>query len=109
MRISLLVLWAIIGMDCGTPWPGWWRWRLPPPPPPEPDPYPRPNWLLTTILGIVGGLAGGWAFTETFGTQTEAWSTLASAAATGVGAFAGGRLFVGLYELATAGGKAMRA
>jgi uncharacterized membrane protein YeaQ/YmgE (transglycosylase-associated protein family) len=103
MRISLLIFWAIIGFDCGTPWPGWWRWPIPPPPPPEQR--PRPNWLLPIIIGIVGGIAGGWVFTQAFGgPQPEPpLISLIPAAATGVGAFAGGRLLVGLYGIAKGG------
>jgi hypothetical protein len=102
MNISLLVFWAIIGFDCGTPWPGFWLLRLPIPPPP-PEPRPRPNWLLLSIIGIVGGLAGGWVFTQVFGPSPEPWTSLVPAATTGIGAFAGGRLLVNLYGIAKGG------
>lgn len=44
-----MLLWALSGW-CGTPWRRW-----PPPPPPDP-------WWFEKLLGIVGGLAGGWYF-----------------------------------------------
>lgn len=107
MNISILVFWAIIGFDCCTLWPWWWLWPIPPPPPPERG--LRPNWLLPIIIGIVGGIAGGWSFTQVFGPQPEPWTSLVPAAATGIGAFAGGHLLVGLYAIAKGGVQAPRA
>ena len=98
MQISLFVLWAVVGW-CGTPFPGWWWWwRLPPPPPP-PEPWP-----IIKLISVVGGLAGGWVFTNVFGPGPQPWA-IVSAAATAVGAFLGARLLVDLYGLARGGAK----
>ncbi len=50
------LIWALGGW-CGTPWRHW------PPPPPGPDPW----WWMSRVLGIVGGIAGGWLVQSTFG------------------------------------------
>ncbi|MDH5508661.1 MAG: hypothetical protein OEZ02_15675 [Anaerolineae bacterium] len=49
LAVSLLVGW------CGTPWPRRWPW---PPPGPDPDPW------LTKVIGLVGGVVGGWVFNQ---------------------------------------------
>ena len=56
------LIWALGGW-CGTP-PYWWYWWLRhlPPPPPPPDP-----WWMTRVLGIAGGIAGGWLVQSTYG------------------------------------------
>ncbi len=100
MQLSLFVFWALVGW-CGTPWPRWW-WRWPIPPPPEPDP-----WFIPRLIGVVGGLAGGWAFSQVFGPHPEPW-TVVPAAATAVGAFVGARLLVDVYGLVKGGGPAAR-
>lgn len=46
----MFALWMLVGW-CGTP-PKPWPW----PPDPDPDPW------LRKILGLAGGVAGGWAF-----------------------------------------------
>ena len=105
MRLSLFVLWAIVGWCGNEPlwwWLLWrrrWWWPIPPPPPPEPDPWPII--LLPRIIGIVGGIVGGWVYTQVFGPQPEPWTSAVPAAATGLGAFLGARLLVDIYGLAT--------
>ena len=83
--------WALAGW-CGTPWR-----RFPPPPPPGPDP-----WLVLRVVGIVGGLAGGWAFGSIF--QSDPMPALTVyVAATSVGAFIGGRIFSEVASFAIEG------
>ncbi len=118
MRLSLFVLWAIVGW-CGTFWlRGWRRVRIPPPiPDPFPEPPPDP-WLIVGLAGIVGGIVGGWAFTAAFGPGLDLWTTagphpepwmpLVRAAATTVGALLGANLLSELYGLVRGGGKATR-
>jgi hypothetical protein len=111
MRLSLFVLWAIVGW-CGNEPLVWlvlrrWWWPIPPtPPPPGPDPWPIV--FLLRIIGIVGGIVGGWVFTVAFGfpvpwitagPHPEPWIPIVVAAATTVGAFLGARLFVDIYAL----------
>jgi uncharacterized membrane protein YeaQ/YmgE (transglycosylase-associated protein family) len=103
MRLSLFVLWAIVGW-CGTPWPRWWRWPPPPPPLPDPDPWP-----IYKVIGIVGGIAGGWVFTQVFEPNPSPWNIAINAAASAVGAVLGARLLLDLYGLAKGGAKAPRA
>ena len=123
MRLSLILLWAIVGWCItGAPrvllrWPRrWWLHDIVPPPD-TPERPPRPNWLLTGIIGVVGGVIGGWAFTEVFGPQPDPWITadpqpnpwmLVVAAATTVGAFIGASLLTDLYGLVRGSGKVMR-
>lgn len=72
----LIAFWALVGW-CGTPWPR--RWPLPPPPPPDP-------WL-TKAVNVVGGIAGGWAFTQVWAAGGQ--MTGIDVAASAVGAFVG--------------------
>lgn len=75
--ISNLVYWALVGW-CGTP-PRPWPW---PPPPPGPDPWP---WWRNPVLGIIGGIAGGYLATALFGSE-------GMMLAQSFGALAGGRI-----------------
>ena len=86
MNALLFVWWAIVGW-CGTvPRP-----PIPfPPPPPDPDPWYR-------VVGIVGGMVGGWAFSQMFPIGDA--STAVMAATTGIGAFAGSILFGDIYGM----------
>ena len=81
---ALLVFWAADGY-CGTPHPG-------PPGPPGPP--------FRMIAAIVGGILGGWVFSLVFPT-TE--MTGIATAATGLGAFVGGRVLSDAAGLARAG------
>ena len=86
----LYVLWALVGW-CGTPWPR--RWPPPPPPPPDGDPW------FTKIVNMVGGLAGGWAYTQLWALTTPV--SAMDAAASCVGALVGAVLLgdvVGLFK-----------
>jgi hypothetical protein len=58
-------LWWGGGGWCGTPYPGWWRH----PHPPDPEPW----WWISKVIGVVVGIAGGWAFTKSFGPHPEPW------------------------------------
>lgn len=77
MYTSLIVMWILVG------WCGNWRprpWPFPPPPPPPPD------WL-NRITGVVGGLAGGFAFNYVWPLRDS--FTGVDVAATAVGAYIG--------------------
>ena len=91
MTPLVLLGWAIVGW-CGTPWPGRWKW----PPPPPPDPW----WWMTKVIGVVGGVVGGWAFSLLFNAD------LANPAGVGLtfaGALAGSILANDIYGIATRG------
>jgi hypothetical protein len=56
MYTQLLIVSALVGW-CGTPWPRPWPWPWPPPGP-DPDPW------LAKVIGVVGGLLGGWLISQ---------------------------------------------
>lgn len=95
------VAWAIAGW-CGTVPISlliWWllRRRRPVPPPPPPDPFlegPRPHPWLEALVGVVGGIAGGFLFDSIDAGETL---TRVDLAATSFGAFLGGNLLSRLY------------
>jgi hypothetical protein len=107
----LYALWAIVGW-CGTPY-IWWWFKLPVPGPrPGPDPGPDP-WPIIKLIGVVGGLVGGWVFTRAFGIpvpwdlsgpRPEPWVAVL-AAASSVGAFVGSVLFTDIYGMIRSAGK----
>jgi len=127
MRLSLLVLWLIVGGSIKwpyRPW-EWWLARLrepikPPDPPPHlpKGPPRRPDWPLVRVIGVVGGVIGGWVFTEVFGPgpvpwfstgpHPDPWMPVVFAAATTVGAFIGASLLTDLYALVREIGKPTR-
>ena len=80
MSLPLLLFWGIVGW-CGTPWPR--PWPRPPVPPP-PDPW----WLIGQVVAVVGGIIGGWLFTQAWPIATGDLASL-SVVASGVGALAG--------------------
>ena len=87
MNVQMLVVMALVGW-CGTPWPRPWPWPWPPPGP-DPDPW------LSKVIGVVGGIVGGWAI-----------STLAGAdgfVAAAVGAWIGSKVFNEVYGLVIGG------
>lgn len=95
MTIQLAVLWGLAGW-CGTP-PFPWPW-------PWPDPDPNP-WVIK-IVGVVGGLVGGFALWQLFagGVSTNGFEAI-NAAATAVGAYIGSVFFSDMYGLVTGRGK----
>lgn len=111
MRLSLLALWALSGWCGNEPlvWLVLLRRRLVPPTPPPPDPWPI--LFVPRIIGVVGGVIGGWVLTAVFAPglepwitarpQPEPWIPVVVAAATTVGAFLGARLLVDIYALVT--------
>ena len=88
-----LYAWWGGGGWCGTPYPGWWRR----PHPPDPEP-----WWLSKVIGIVVGIAGGWAFTKTFGPSPDTWLPAISV----VGAFVAARVVGDLVAVARGANKA---
>jgi hypothetical protein len=109
MRLSLFVFWAIEGW-CITGVPRWWWWWWRGPIALDtPERPPHPNWLVLGIIGVVGGIIGGWVFMEVFGPSPEPWGVAGAfpqpwamvvfAAATSVGAFLGASLLTDLYGL----------
>ncbi len=87
MTFGLAVWWMLVGW-CGTPWPRPWPWPWPPPGP-DPDPW------LWKAIGTLGGLAGGFAFTQAWG--MEGAVTGLAAAATAAGAWAGSVLATNVF------------
>jgi hypothetical protein len=87
MNVLLFAWWAIVGW-CGTvprpPIP------LPPPPDPDPDPWYR-------VIGAVGGILGGWAFSQVFPAGDASLAVLA--ATTGIGALIGSALVADIYGM----------
>ena len=87
MNGLLLAWWVIVGW-CGTvPRP---RFPIPVPPEPDPDPWYR-------VAGVVGGLVGGWAFSQAFPAGDASLAVLA--ATTGIGAFVGSALVGDIYGM----------
>jgi hypothetical protein len=89
----LYVLWAFGGW-CGTPYPGWW---LGPHPHPDPDPW----WLK--VVGIVGGVLGGWAVSRLGPVATVPDTGPAMFIATMVGAFVVGRVLTDIAIIVIGG------
>jgi len=85
MSTGLFVFWALVGW-CGTPtilWP-----QLDPPP----DPW-RPR-----LIGVIGGLVGGFLFNEIW--PMGGGQTAVAVAVTAVGAWVGSVLLNNMYGLA---------
>jgi len=87
MTIGMLIFFGAVGW-CGTGWPWWWHR---PPPPPPPDPW----WFIDRIVGIVGGVVGGWLFTQGWAIPDQGGGL--SAAAAGLGALVGSLILLDLY------------
>ncbi len=84
---GLFAFWMLTGW-CGTPWPGWWKG-------PKPDPTP---WWIIKILGVIGGVAGGWLFYQVWPPE-QMTITGIYVAATGVGAYVGSAFLSDIYGL----------
>lgn len=94
MSIGLVVFWAAVGW-CGT-WPRPWPWPIPK----GPTPFP---WLISRVIGIVGGLIGGFLFNQAWPIgDTQGLAGLA-VAASGVGAFVGAIILLDVYHLVQGG------
>lgn len=92
MDAGLFVLWLLVGW-CGTPWPRRW-----PPPPPPPDPW----WIR--VIGAVGGIVGGWAYSAVWSAGDGGVGAI-YAAATAVGALVGSIILQDLVGLARGGAR----
>lgn len=92
MTAGLLGLWVLVGW-CGTPWPRRW-----PPPPPPPDPW----WIR--VVGAVGGVIGGWAYSTAW-MPGDIGINAVYAAATSVGALVGSIILQDIIGLARGGTK----
>ena len=90
MTIGTLLFWGAVGW-CGTAWPWWWR---PPPPPPGPDPW----WFIDRIVSIVGGVLGGWVFTQAWPMDQAGQLMGLAVVASGVGALVGSFIIYDLYH-----------
>lgn len=87
MNVVLFAWWIIVGW-CGTIL----RLRIPIPIPNPPDPDP---WYQ--VLGAVGGVVGGYAFSQVFPAGDASMAVVA--ATTGFGALVGSALFGGIYGM----------
>jgi hypothetical protein len=80
MRFSMILLWALVGWCGSVP-----RQRIPLPL----DPDPWPIYFVVRTLGVVCGIAGGWAYIQLFLPQDPIpTKSILFAATTAVGAFA---------------------
>lgn len=91
MDLAFWFLWGATGW-CGTPWRRW------PPPRPEPDPW----WWR--VIGVVGGLVGGWAYSSVWAQEGSGLALYA--AATSVGALIGSAILQDIAGMARGAGKA---
>ena len=87
MSPALFAFWALVGW-CGTPWRRW------PPSPPDPEPW---RWM-SMILGIVGGIIGGWLYLQVW--PVIGVMTGIDVAATAVGALVGSVTLNNIYAIA---------
>ncbi len=97
MSLALFIFWGVVGW-CGTPWPRRW----PPPPPPPPDPW----WFISRIVGIAGGVIGGWLFNRVWPVQEAQGAIGLAVAASGVGALAGSIILEDILGLVRGGPRA---
>jgi len=97
MSLALLIFWGTVGW-CGTPWPRRW----PPPPPPPPSPW----WFVSRIIGIAGGVIGGWLFNQAWPVQEVGGAIGLAVAASGVGALVGSIILEDVLGRVSAGPQA---
>jgi uncharacterized membrane protein YeaQ/YmgE (transglycosylase-associated protein family) len=97
MRWQYNLLWIIVALH-----PLFRYWILPYPPigPDRPGPVPW-SILLPALLAIVGGVAGGWVFYNTWVANDRASGV--EAASTALGAYVGATFLLGVYRLTTRG------
>jgi uncharacterized membrane protein YeaQ/YmgE (transglycosylase-associated protein family) len=86
MNVAVVVLWALVGW-CGTPWPR----------PPIPGPLPPRGPWISKLIGVVGGVVGGWIFNQVW-TVEGAWTGI-DAAATAIGAWVGAVFLIQLFAI----------
>jgi drug/metabolite transporter (DMT)-like permease len=84
---GLIAFWMLMGW-CGNEPRG--------PIPKKPDPIP---WWIIKILGVIGGVAGGWLFYQVWPPGQEAGITGIYVAATGIGAYVGSAFLCDVYGL----------
>jgi hypothetical protein len=96
--VVTFVAWIIFGLVGSWQLPPW----RPPPPPPPPDRLdgPRPNPWIISVLGVIGAVVGGWAFSVMFSTDLQ---NPAGLLVTFTGALAGSVLAKDLYAFTTRG------
>jgi hypothetical protein len=93
MNIALLVLWAADGW-CGTPWPG------------HPHPHPDPDPWWWRLIGLVGGIIGGWLFSVAWPAGNVEPAVFA--AVSSLGAFIGGAVLHSFLGMARSASPAAR-
>jgi hypothetical protein len=73
---------------------------------PDPPPYPwRRDWLISKVLGAVGGVVTSYVYWSTFGPQPEPWrDRLLGVAIFSFTGFLGGRFASELFSVARGGG-----
>jgi len=93
MDVALIAILFFEGI-CPPWWPRPWPWPKPPPPPPP------PWWWIRLIIGGIGGVAGGWIFSQVLGADlgTDAGTLVAL-----VGGLAGSVILTGVSDLLMGG------
>jgi hypothetical protein len=89
MNLQMLLITALVGWCGNTPRP------KPPIPFPGPDPDPDPVYFTAKIIGVVGGVVGGWAISTLAG--GDGFLTAV------VGAWVGSVIFNDIYGLVARG------
>lgn len=92
-----LLLAALIGFECGTPWPGWWHFRRPKPDPPWP--WLSTDYFIEKTLSVVGGITGALILgrVATVPDTAPALNVLVGFGALSIAAAIGARAFVEVY------------
>ena len=104
MNVSILILWALTGWLFIRPLsdPAPFRGKEPddggkPPPPKPPDPKLSARILM--LINAVGGVVGGWAFSQVWFSGKLASGV--EVAATALGAFLGAAIVNSVYQMMT--------
>jgi hypothetical protein len=105
MNVSILILWALTGslFIRPLPDPAPFRGKKPddggePPKPPKP-PDPKLSARILMMINAVGGIAGGWAFSQVWFSGKLASGV--DVAATALGAFLGAAIVNSVYQMLT--------